>query len=80
MNKPVNNSHCYFYHIHFITKICVHFFMLSGGAGSMEEGGWSQPVGRTRQQPYSVETAKLKSKPVSTIIIFALKFTNLLQV
>lgn len=31
----------------------------------MEDGGWSQPVGRPRQQPYSVETAKLKNKLVS---------------
>jgi hypothetical protein len=32
----------------------------------MEEGGWSQPVGRTRQV-YSVEAAKLKNKPVRPI-------------
>ncbi|XP_011502428.1 PREDICTED: eukaryotic translation initiation factor 4 gamma 3-like [Ceratosolen solmsi marchali] len=35
-----------------------------GAVGSMEEGGWSQPVGRTRQV-YSVEAAKLKNKPPS---------------
>ncbi|CAK9810287.1 Eukaryotic translation initiation factor 4 gamma 3 [Anthophora quadrimaculata] len=32
------------------------------GVGPTDEGGWSQPVVRTRQ-PYSVETAKLKNKP-----------------
>ncbi|XP_066598673.1 eukaryotic translation initiation factor 4 gamma 3-like isoform X2 [Prorops nasuta] len=31
--------------------------------GPTDEGGWSQAVGRTRQQTYSVETAKLKNKP-----------------
>ncbi|XP_058810596.1 eukaryotic translation initiation factor 4 gamma 3-like isoform X2 [Phymastichus coffea] len=35
-----------------------------GGAVSLEEGGWSQAVGRTRQV-YSVETSKLKNKPPS---------------
>ncbi|KAJ8665621.1 hypothetical protein QAD02_007283, partial [Eretmocerus hayati] len=33
-----------------------------GNSGSIEDGGWSQPVSRTRQV-YSVETAKLKNKP-----------------
>ncbi|KAK9303146.1 hypothetical protein QLX08_005097 [Tetragonisca angustula] len=32
------------------------------GVGPTDDGGWSQPVVRTRQ-PYSVETAKLKNKP-----------------
>ncbi|XP_076249202.1 eukaryotic translation initiation factor 4 gamma [Calliopsis andreniformis] len=32
------------------------------GVGPTDDGGWSQPVARTRQ-PYSVETAKLKNKP-----------------
>lgn len=36
----------------------------AGGIGPTDDGGWSQPVARTRQ-PYSVETAKLKNKPVS---------------
>lgn len=35
-----------------------------GGFGPADEGGWSQPVGRTRQT-YSVETAKLRQKTVS---------------
>ncbi|XP_043285612.1 eukaryotic translation initiation factor 4 gamma 3-like isoform X4 [Venturia canescens] len=35
------------------------------GGGGMEEGGWSQPVGKTRQQPYSVEAAKLSTKAVA---------------
>ncbi|XP_076181960.1 eukaryotic translation initiation factor 4 gamma isoform X3 [Ptiloglossa arizonensis] len=34
------------------------------GIGPTDDGGWSQPVARTRQ-PYSVETAKLKNKPPS---------------
>ncbi|CAL7944670.1 unnamed protein product [Xylocopa violacea] len=34
----------------------------SRGVGPTDDGGWSQPVVRTRQ-PYSVETAKLKNKP-----------------
>lgn len=38
-----------------------------GGVGPTDDGGWSQPVVRTRQ-PYSVETAKLKNKPVSIYI------------
>ncbi|XP_078052636.1 eukaryotic translation initiation factor 4 gamma isoform X2 [Augochlora pura] len=32
------------------------------GVGQTDDGGWSQPVARTRQ-PYTVETAKLKNKP-----------------
>lgn len=39
-----------------------------GGVGPTDDGGWSQPVVRTRQ-PYSVETAKLKNKPVSNITL-----------
>ncbi|KAG7197148.1 hypothetical protein KM043_007233 [Ampulex compressa] len=33
------------------------------GVGPTDEGGWSQPVGRMRQQTYSLDTAKLKNKP-----------------
>nr|KAF7435190.1 hypothetical protein H0235_003381 [Vespula pensylvanica] len=40
------------------------------GFGPADEGGWSQPVGRTRQT-YSVETAKLRQKttPVDDLIL-----------
>lgn len=37
----------------------------SRGLGGPTDDGWSQPVGRMRPVTYSVETAKLKNKPVS---------------
>lgn len=42
-----------------------------GGVGPTDDSGWSQPIVRTRH-PYSVETAKLKNKPVS--MFMSLKF------
>lgn len=40
--------------------------ILPGGLGGPTDDGWSQPVGRVRPTTYSVETAKLKNKPVSS--------------
>lgn len=45
---------------------CENSILFTGGGGSIEEGGWSQPVNRSRQQ-YSVESSKLKNKPVSIV-------------
>lgn len=40
-----------------------------GGLGPTDDG-WSQPVGRIRPVTYSVETAKLKNKPVKIRALF----------